>query len=108
MQVSFKTPVLLPSTVAIATATDGADWLLDVRNAKSGKPHLSGTVRGVLIGIVRSCALEESPLPRSNSRLTMTGDGARSAARQRVVLYIAGAGRSGSTLLRIFSAPFRE
>lgn len=45
VQVSFKTPVLLPSTVAIATATDGADWLLDVRNAKSGKPHLSGTVR---------------------------------------------------------------
>ena len=45
VQVSFKTPVLLPSTVAIATATDGSDWLLDVRNAKSGKPHLSGTVR---------------------------------------------------------------
>ena len=45
VQVSFKTPVLLPSTIAIATATDGSDWLLDVRNAKSGKPHLSGTVR---------------------------------------------------------------
>jgi acyl dehydratase len=45
-QVSFKTPVLLPSTVAISTATDGSDWLLDVRNVKSGKPHLSGTVRG--------------------------------------------------------------
>jgi acyl dehydratase len=45
VQVSFKTPVLLPSTVAIATATDGSDWLLDVRNVKSGKPHLSGTVQ---------------------------------------------------------------
>jgi acyl dehydratase len=45
VQVSFKTPVLLPSTVAIATATDGSDWLLDVRNAKSSKPHLSGTVQ---------------------------------------------------------------
>lgn len=47
VQVSFKTPVLLPSSVDIATATDGSDWLLDVRNSKSGKPHLSGTVRSL-------------------------------------------------------------
>lgn len=45
VEVAFKTPVLLPSTVLIST--DGAaerGWTLDVRSAKSGKPHLSGTV----------------------------------------------------------------
>jgi hypothetical protein len=44
VDVAFKTPVLLPSTIAIATTLDGTDWMLDVRNAKSGKPHLSGSV----------------------------------------------------------------
>jgi acyl dehydratase len=44
-QVSFKTPVLLPSAIAISTASDGSGWLLDVRNSRSGKPHLSGSVR---------------------------------------------------------------
>lgn len=44
-EVTFKTPVFLPSTVAIAAASTGAGWDLDVRNASSGKPHLSGTVR---------------------------------------------------------------
>ena len=45
VDVAFKTPVLLPSTVAIASTADGNDWLLDVRNAKSGKPHLTGNLR---------------------------------------------------------------
>jgi acyl dehydratase len=45
VDVAFKTPVLLPSTIAIATTLDGTDWMLDVRNAKSGKPHLSGSVQ---------------------------------------------------------------
>ncbi len=45
VDVSFKTPVFLPSTIAITSTADGNDWLLDVRNAKSGKPHLTGNVR---------------------------------------------------------------
>lgn len=45
VDVAFKTPVFLPSKIAVATTADGADWLLDVRNAKSGKPHLTGNVR---------------------------------------------------------------
>ena len=44
VDVAFKLPVLLPATLAIAAeATDGG-WTLDVRGARSGKPHLSGTV----------------------------------------------------------------
>jgi acyl dehydratase len=45
VQVAFKTPVLLPSTIQIATERAGDGWALDVRNARSGKPHLSGTVQ---------------------------------------------------------------
>ena len=44
VDVAFKTPVFLPSTIAVATDDDNGTWSLDVRNAKSGKPHLSGTV----------------------------------------------------------------
>ncbi len=45
VDVAFKLPVLLPSTVAVAARPDGAGgWRLDVRNARSGKPHLAGTV----------------------------------------------------------------
>jgi acyl dehydratase len=44
VDVAFKTPVFLPSTVVIAAERTGAGWSLDVRNAKSGKPHLSGGV----------------------------------------------------------------
>lgn len=43
VDVAFKTPVLLPSTVRlVAEHHDG--WTLDVRNARSGKPHLAGTI----------------------------------------------------------------
>ncbi len=42
--VAFKTPVFLPSTVAVTSTRTGAGWDLDVRSARSGKPHLSGTV----------------------------------------------------------------
>ena len=45
VEVAFKLPVLLPSTVSIATEQDEQGWALDVRNAKSGKPHLAGSVR---------------------------------------------------------------
>jgi acyl dehydratase len=45
VDVAFKLPVLLPSTVAIATNADAdGAWDLDVRSAKSGKPHLTGRV----------------------------------------------------------------
>ncbi len=45
VDVAFKLPVLLPSTVAIGAERDGAGWRLAVRNARSGKPHLAATVR---------------------------------------------------------------
>lgn len=41
---AFKTPVLLPSVIAIATDNTQDGWELDVRSVKSGKPHLTGTV----------------------------------------------------------------
>ncbi len=48
VDVAFKVPVPLPSTVAMSavavSTVDGADgWALDVRSA-SGEPHLAGTV----------------------------------------------------------------
>ncbi|PZS31058.1 MAG: hypothetical protein DLM58_12520 [Pseudonocardiales bacterium] len=46
VDVGFKTPVLLPSAVSIGTARAPAGWVLDVRSARSGKPHLAGTVLG--------------------------------------------------------------
>jgi acyl dehydratase len=45
VDVAFKLPVPLPSTIAIATGRTGDQWTLDVRNQRSGKPHLAGTVR---------------------------------------------------------------
>ena len=42
--VAFKTPVLLPSTIAVETGTVGGLWSLNVTNAKSGKPHLTGRI----------------------------------------------------------------
>jgi acyl dehydratase len=44
VDVAFKTPVFLPSTVAITDTPAGTGWDLDVRNSRSGKPHLSGSV----------------------------------------------------------------
>jgi acyl dehydratase len=44
VDVAFKTPVLLPSRVSIAADRVGDDWTLDVRAARTGKPHLSGTI----------------------------------------------------------------
>jgi len=44
VDVAFKTPVMLPSAIALtADAVDGG-WALDVRNPRSGKPHLAGRV----------------------------------------------------------------
>jgi MaoC dehydratase-like protein len=45
VEVAFKTPVLLPSTVSLIAGPDEAGaWMLDVRSAKSGKPHLAGSL----------------------------------------------------------------
>jgi acyl dehydratase len=41
--VAFKTPVLLPATIAITSSRTDTGWTLDVRNPKSGKPHLAGS-----------------------------------------------------------------
>jgi acyl dehydratase len=45
VETAFKTPVLLPATVAVSTPRAGDGWALDVRDARSGKPHLFGSVR---------------------------------------------------------------
>jgi acyl dehydratase len=44
VEVAFKLPVLLPATLSVAAAQDDDGWALDVRGAKSGKPHLAGTL----------------------------------------------------------------
>jgi acyl dehydratase len=44
VEVAFKLPVLLPATVSIAAAQRDGGWALDVRDARTGKPHLAGTV----------------------------------------------------------------
>ena len=41
VEVSFKLPVFLPSTVAFSTAPE---WTFALHGAKSGKPHLAGTI----------------------------------------------------------------
>lgn len=44
VDVAFKTPVLLPSTVSLIAVPGDGEWRLDVRSTTSGKPHLTGTV----------------------------------------------------------------
>ena len=44
VDVAFKLPVLLPATLALGAEANASGWTLDVRGAKSGKPHLTGTV----------------------------------------------------------------
>lgn len=46
VDVLFKLPILLPSTVEYATGTRGDDWQFAVRS-RSGKPHLAGSVTPV-------------------------------------------------------------
>ncbi len=45
VDVVFRKPLLLPSTVTLSTAPVGGGWDLAVRNAGSGAEHLLGTVR---------------------------------------------------------------
>lgn len=43
--VSFRRPVLLPGTVAFSAAVElGGLWALDLRDTRTGAPHLTGTV----------------------------------------------------------------
>ncbi|MGI8881236.1 MAG: MaoC family dehydratase [Jatrophihabitans sp.] len=41
--VRFKTPVLLPSTVAVSTAHSTDGFFIELSNARSGKPHMTLT-----------------------------------------------------------------
>jgi acyl dehydratase len=45
--VAFRKPLLLPSTVTLATAPVDGGWDLAVRNATAGTEHLRGTVRPI-------------------------------------------------------------
>ncbi|MFB9234824.1 MaoC/PaaZ C-terminal domain-containing protein [Plantactinospora siamensis] len=45
VDVGFKLPLPLPSTVAFSAAPDGDGWRFALHAATSGKPHLSGTAR---------------------------------------------------------------
>jgi acyl dehydratase len=45
VDVAFRRPLLLPSTVELATAGAGGGWDLAVRGSHSGPDHIVGTVR---------------------------------------------------------------
>ena len=45
LDVSFRKPLLLPSTVTLSTAQAGGGWDFAVRNAKAGTEHVMGTIR---------------------------------------------------------------
>ena len=45
VDVGFRKPLYLPSTVTLSTAQTGEGWDFAVRNAKSGTEHLVGTIR---------------------------------------------------------------
>ncbi|MBP2321942.1 acyl dehydratase [Kibdelosporangium banguiense] len=44
VEVRFKTPVLLPSKAAFATTHTADTWTFDLFNARTTKPHLTGTI----------------------------------------------------------------
>jgi acyl dehydratase len=48
VDVAFKLPILLPATVAFAATAFSAapSWTFALHGARSGKPHLTGTVSG--------------------------------------------------------------
>jgi hypothetical protein len=43
-EVAFKSPLLLPSTVGFASQPRGESWTFAVAEARSGRPHLSGSI----------------------------------------------------------------
>jgi acyl dehydratase len=44
VQVAFKLPILLPATVGYAAQPDAAGWRFTLRDARSDRPHLTGSV----------------------------------------------------------------
>ena len=46
-EVAFKLPVFLPAKVAFDAAQRDGGWRFDLRDARSGKPHLTGSVTAV-------------------------------------------------------------
>lgn len=44
VDVAFKLPVRLPSAILVGATRADTGWQLDVRNARSYKPHLAGTI----------------------------------------------------------------
>jgi len=44
VDVAFKTPVFLPSTVELAAQQVDGNWTFELRNARSAKPHLLGEI----------------------------------------------------------------
>jgi acyl dehydratase len=45
VDVGFRKPLFLPSTVTLSTAEAGGGWDFEVRNATNGTEHLTGTAR---------------------------------------------------------------
>jgi hypothetical protein len=46
-EVELKSPLLLPSTVGFANRQQGSGWTFAVAEARSGRPHLSGSAQTV-------------------------------------------------------------
>jgi acyl dehydratase len=46
-EVEFKSPLLLPSTVAFSSSLREGAWVIEVSEARSGRPHLAGRISGV-------------------------------------------------------------
>jgi hypothetical protein len=46
VDVAFKTPLFIPATISVSTERTPDGWSLDVRDARSGKPHLAGAITG--------------------------------------------------------------
>ncbi|MET7419185.1 MaoC/PaaZ C-terminal domain-containing protein [Dactylosporangium sp. NPDC005555] len=42
---AFKLPILLPATVGFSAVAQGSGWDFGVHDGRSGRPHLTGTVR---------------------------------------------------------------
>ena len=47
VDVGFRKPLFLPSTVTLSTAQAGGGWDVAVRNATSGAEHVVGTIRAL-------------------------------------------------------------
>ena len=50
VEVEFKSPLLLPSTVGFASHQEESGWTFAVAENRSGRPHLSGSAQGLARG----------------------------------------------------------